>query len=277
MSIELKLRLLSVGFTLLRILIGSSHCFGLLWLAEVIRLVLVLRQSVENCSIISYYCYFRPDQKVRVSLLIRERNVALASSNVPFASASGWAETAGPIQDNSVSSVTSTCIHTNRDRWISLTDSTSRIRPKNIHRTSARSARAWVTIVAEHNRVKTHNPLLYNRAYIIETLTKIRLILNKWKQFVICNSLFLRHSVIGCQCSTSEKVDTSCLFLLWFLIGSLCCLRSLWFTRVAFTSRLKKLLESKPNTTNSYFFYCFQKHWYCSGLHPFYEEREKID
>lgn len=37
---------------LVLILIGPLHCFGRMWLAEVIALVLVLRHSIENC----FYC-----------------------------------------------------------------------------------------------------------------------------------------------------------------------------------------------------------------------------
>jgi len=42
---------------LIRVLIGSFCVLFLLWLASVIALVLVLQQSIENCSIVSSFIF----------------------------------------------------------------------------------------------------------------------------------------------------------------------------------------------------------------------------
>lgn len=105
------------------------------------------------------FCFFlRPDRKERASLHTRARNDVLENSNVHCVSASGWAATVGRTLGNSASSVTSTCIRTSRDRWTNLTDSTCRIKPRNILKISARNARALATIVAGLNRVKKFRP-----------------------------------------------------------------------------------------------------------------------
>ena len=109
---------------------------------------------------ISWFVFhFRRDQKARDWLHIRGRRGVLENLSVHCASANGWVETAGPTQGNSALSVTSTCTHTNRDRWTSQTDLMYQIRRKNIPRTSVRSAKDWVITVAGRSRVKKHDSI----------------------------------------------------------------------------------------------------------------------
>lgn len=101
---------------------------------------------------------FRPDRKVKALLHTRGRRGVSENSNARCANANGWVETAGRTLANSALSVTSTSIHTSRDRWTSQTGSTCRIKPRNILKISARNARALAITAAGLNRVKKIRP-----------------------------------------------------------------------------------------------------------------------